>query len=259
MSIQQHLLTVHGRSSGFFQKNLKYTRRYIILSLGTICSCNTPDFNLDWHTAFRSAAEIELHADLDKLHFRGEYLLGKQPMRSDLLITCSHKNAQFHSNLAQIFRTYNFVEYKSPDDLMTVRSFYKVYSYACKFLADMPAEKKPDPEEITLTFICSHYPRKMLRHLRVFRKIQIHKRDSGVYDLTGDPFTMQLIVLPQLTKEKNFYDKLQRKIQEQYLAVQIEKQMSKNEIISFMHKEQAYVETAPRDIIQFKYAESLQI
>ncbi len=35
--------------------------------------------------------------------------------------------------------------------------------------------------------------------------------------------------------------------------------MSKNEIISFMHKEQAYVETAPRDIIQFKYAESLQI
>ncbi len=33
--------------------------------------------------------------------------------------------------------------------------------------------------------------------------------------------------------------------------------MSKNEIINFMHKEQAYIETAPRDIIQFKYAESL--
>ncbi|MGN0495138.1 MAG: type II TA system antitoxin MqsA family protein [Lachnospiraceae bacterium] len=34
---------------------------------------------------------------------------------------------------------------------------------------------------------------------------------------------------------------------------------SKNEIINFMHKEQAYVETAPRDVIQFKYADSLQI
>lgn len=34
---------------------------------------------------------------------------------------------------------------------------------------------------------------------------------------------------------------------------------SKNEIINFMHKEQAYIETAPRDIIQFKYAENLQI
>lgn len=45
------------------------------------------------------------------------------------------------------------------------------------------------------------------------------------------------------------------------LDVVIEKlgRMSKNEIISFMHKEQAYAETAPRDIIQFKYAESLRI
>lgn len=35
--------------------------------------------------------------------------------------------------------------------------------------------------------------------------------------------------------------------------------MSKDDIVSFMHREQAYVETAPRDIIQFKYAQSLQI
>ena len=45
------------------------------------------------------------------------------------------------------------------------------------------------------------------------------------------------------------------------LDVVIEKfgKMSKNEIINFMHKEQAYVETLSRDIILFKYAESLQI
>lgn len=45
------------------------------------------------------------------------------------------------------------------------------------------------------------------------------------------------------------------------LDIVIEKlgKMSKNDIVNFMHKEQAYVETAPRDVIQFKYAESLQI
>ena len=45
------------------------------------------------------------------------------------------------------------------------------------------------------------------------------------------------------------------------LDVVIEKlgQMNKNEIITFMHKEQAYIETAPRNIIPFKYAENLQI
>lgn len=35
--------------------------------------------------------------------------------------------------------------------------------------------------------------------------------------------------------------------------------MTKNQIVSFMHKEQAYVKTAPRDVIEFKYAENLQI
>lgn len=35
--------------------------------------------------------------------------------------------------------------------------------------------------------------------------------------------------------------------------------MSKDEIVEFMHEEQAYLETAPRDIIPFKYAKNLQI
>ena len=45
------------------------------------------------------------------------------------------------------------------------------------------------------------------------------------------------------------------------LNIVIEKlgKMSKNEIVDFMHKEQAYLKTAPRDAISFQYAESLQI
>ena len=35
--------------------------------------------------------------------------------------------------------------------------------------------------------------------------------------------------------------------------------MSKNQIVDFMHNERAYMETLPRDIIQFKYAKYLQI
>ena len=45
------------------------------------------------------------------------------------------------------------------------------------------------------------------------------------------------------------------------LDIVIEKlgMMSKNDIVNFMHKEQAYIKTPPRDVIQFKYAENLQI
>ena len=35
--------------------------------------------------------------------------------------------------------------------------------------------------------------------------------------------------------------------------------MTKDEIVTFIHNEQAYIETAPRDVISFKYAENLQI
>ncbi len=35
--------------------------------------------------------------------------------------------------------------------------------------------------------------------------------------------------------------------------------MSKNEIVSFMHKEEAYVKTAPKEVILFQYAQNLQI
>lgn len=49
--------------------------------------------------------------------------------------------------------------------------------------------------------------------------------------------------------------------EKEILDIVIEKlgRMSKNEIVSFMHKEKAYIETAPKDYIQFKYAASLQI
>ena len=56
----------------------------------------------------------------------------------------------------------------------------------------------------------------------------------GNFTEGASTLTQQLIknnVFPNFTKEKTFYDRLQRKIQEQYLAIQIEKQMDKDEII----------------------------
>ena len=62
---------------------------------------------------------------------------------------------------------------------------------------------------------------------------------AAVVTLTGgsegaSTLTQQLIknnVFPNFINEQTFYDKLQRKFQEQFLALQIEKQMSKDEII----------------------------
>ena len=62
---------------------------------------------------------------------------------------------------------------------------------------------------------------------------------SGDFSEGASTITQQLIknnVFPNFTKEKTFYDRLQRKLQEQYLALQIEKQMDKDEILeSYMN------------------------
>lgn len=57
---------------------------------------------------------------------------------------------------------------------------------------------------------------------------------SGNFDEGASTLTQQLIknnVFPNFLDEKTFYDRLERKLQEQVLAVEIEKQMSKEEIL----------------------------
>lgn len=57
---------------------------------------------------------------------------------------------------------------------------------------------------------------------------------SGNFSEGASTLTQQLIknnVFPNFTQEKTFYDRLERKIQEQYLALSIEKKMSKEDIL----------------------------
>ena len=62
---------------------------------------------------------------------------------------------------------------------------------------------------------------------------------SGNFSEGASTITQQLIknnVFPNFTEEKTFFDKLERKVQEQYLAVAIEKQMDKDTILeSYMN------------------------
>ena len=57
---------------------------------------------------------------------------------------------------------------------------------------------------------------------------------SGDFSEGASTLTQQLIknnVFPNFTNEKTFFDSLERKLQEQYLALEIEKQMTKEEIL----------------------------
>ena len=91
---------------------------------------NTSDDKIQWHPAFDAALQIELGEEAKYLEFEPEHLLSKKPMQIDVLVK-NEKHVQIKKNIGRIFRQHNIVEYKSPDDTLTIDDFYKVYGYTC--------------------------------------------------------------------------------------------------------------------------------
>jgi hypothetical protein len=67
----------------------------------------------------------------------------------------------FGKNFARVFKEYNLVEYKSPDDNLSVSDFSKFYGYACLYAAlnNAPITR------LTFTFIISCSPCGLIRRL----------------------------------------------------------------------------------------------
>ena len=60
-------------------------------------------------------------------------------------------------------------------------------------------------EDITISFVGSRYPRKMLRHLKEERHYQVEQCSAGVYYICGAMFPVQVIVTKQLPEEENLW------------------------------------------------------
>ena len=139
------------------------------------------------------------------LEMHEEYLLSKKPLQMDVLIIKKLKDTPIRKAIGQIFRKHNIIEYKSPGDGLSINDFYKVYGYACIYQSDTNKVKEIDPEDLTLTFVCSHYPRDMIQHLERIRGIRTEFQGAGIYYLKGDPIPMQILIAPKLSDKENYW------------------------------------------------------
>ena len=167
---------------------------------------------LQWHPAFSAALRITLQDEMKYLEMHEEYLLAKKPLQMDVLLIKKTKNVQIEKSIGQIFRAHNIIEYKSPEDYLSINDFYKVYAYACLYQSDTDKVNEIDPSMITITFVCSHYPRELLRHLAEVRNIISEDKGNGIYYLKGDPIHMQLLITranwKEMEVERNMCDAL---------------------------------------------------
>ena len=114
----------------------------------------TKDKRLQWHPAFFAGLQIELRDEADKLTFEQEHYLSTKPLQIDILIIKKNTTDRIQKNIGRIFRKYNIVEYKSPDDYLSIDDFYKVYAYCCLYKSTGDNQNEKKANDITITFIC---------------------------------------------------------------------------------------------------------
>ncbi|MDR0313120.1 MAG: hypothetical protein LBI14_05950 [Treponema sp.] len=162
---------------------------------------NRDNNRLSWHPAFFEAIQLELEEYSNILQFIPEYQLTSEPLRIDVVIIKKSVDIPIKKNIAAIFKKENIVEYKSPEDYVSVRDFYLVYGYACLYTV----LNKADINELTLTFVESRHPRVLLTHLQKTRGYTVEEKQPGIYSIKGDILPIQIIDSRQLSAEENLW------------------------------------------------------
>lgn len=160
---------------------------------------------LQWHPAFAAALRITLSEEMQYLELQEEYLLSKAPPKIDILVVKKLKEIAIRKKIGRIFRGRNIIEYKSPEDSLSVNDFYKVYGYTCFYQSNTDHVKEIDPEDMTITFVSNCYPREMFRHLEKVRDITVERQSKGIYYLKGDAIPMQYLNLKELDEDENYW------------------------------------------------------
>ena len=158
-----------------------------------------------WHPAFYAGIQMELQEDADNLDFESEHQLSTKPMQIDVLIIKKENDVPVKKNIGRIFRKRNIIEYKRPDDSLSIDDFYKVYGYTCFYKTDVKYTDSIPLEELTITFVSEGYPRKLIRHLKEVRNYTVIKAESGIYSVKGDIIPIQIIVTGRLPREENLW------------------------------------------------------
>jgi hypothetical protein len=157
---------------------------------------------LKWHPVFYQAVKLELYDYMDSLEFKYEHQLTSEPLRIDLLVIKKLKDMVIDKNFARMFRNDNLLEYKSPDDYLSVNDFLKVYAYANLYAAITP---NVDLSDLTITFVEGRHPRKLLRYLSKVRGYTVEETSSGIYQVSGDYVPIQVIESKKLSANENLW------------------------------------------------------
>lgn len=117
------------------------------------------------------------------MEYLQEHELGEEPVRMDMLIL-KQDATPLEDPVGSFFRTHNVLEYKSPDDHLSINDFYKAQGYALLYKGLSKTADDVPIEELTVSIFRHAYPREMLRRLRECG-FTIKESHPGIYHVSG--------------------------------------------------------------------------
>ena len=160
-----------------------------------------PDQNIQWHPGFFAGIELEFKSY--QVEIEKEYQLTRGPLQIDLLIIKKLTDERIDNDIGRIFRRHNIIEYKSPDDELSIDVYYKVQAYASLYKASGNSVNEIPADSITVTLFRDTYPRTLMELLKAAGS-NIQEKYPGVYYVSGNTlFPTQIIVSSRFKKREH--------------------------------------------------------
>lgn len=161
------------------------------------------DKEIQWHPPYVAAMNLELSSGTNNVKLEPEHTLNTGTLKIDLLVECD--GSRFTGNeIGELFKQYNIMEYKNPNDALDIDVFMKAQGYACLFKAYGEKADSRKIENITVSLVREAKPEKLFSDFGKYgTKIEIPY--PGIYYITGNivPFKTQVIVTKELDKTKH--------------------------------------------------------
>ncbi len=203
---------------------------------------NEESGKIEYHYGFYAATHAEYHAFREALDFLQEQELGIKPVKLDMLIIRQDEPNPLKDPIGKFFRKYNILEYKSPEDGLTIDDFYKVQAYACLYKSMGKTVDEIPGGALTVSIFRHKLPRKMFEALER-TGLEVAEDHPGVFHIRG-PLTVpaQVIVTSGLPAGEYTAFKL------------LAKDATREDIIQFMTARDAYNPEDVRTILRVSMA-----
>ena len=156
---------------------------------------------IKWHPGFYAGIEYELREYREILEFDREHVLSKEPVQMDMLIIKKNTEMVIDQAIGNIFRKYNVIEYKSPEDGLNIDDFYKTIGYACFYKGYGCRVNAIDARELTISLFRFSRPVNLIKTLQELGAV-IEEKYSGVYYVNGIiNIPVQIVVIGELERD----------------------------------------------------------